>query len=397
MQKQGFWPCRRGAGYNPARSCEPCDASPNPLNPDSLFLPPDAVSTGDLRRVLVVKLRNLGDALLASPVISVLKRQAPHLEIDALVYADTADMLRGHPDLGELHEIHRDWKQLGLFERLSREWHLLASLRHRNYDLIVNLTDHGRGAWLSRLLKPRYALAPDVRSGRVYRSAYTHLYPVVGGNKRHTVEIHLDALRRIGIYPGRDQRRLTLVPGEQAYASVDQALAHAGLKEQTFVLIHPGSRWFFKCWPPDRVAALCAKLARRGLPVVLVCGPDPLEQRLLENVKMQAGPVAATFPGNLSLKELAALIGRARLMVGMDSAPMHMAAAMGTPTVAFFGPSGDVEWGPWEVPNRVLTSSHACRPCGRDGCGGGKRSECLEEIGLPEALAAIESLLGETG
>ncbi len=372
------------------------DASPSPLNPDPLFLPPDAVSPDELRRVLVVKLRNLGDVLLASPVVSVLKRQLPQLEVDALVYADTADMLRGHPGLGELHEIHRDWKQLGLFGRLRCERQLLSSLKRRNYDLILNLTDHGRGGLLSRLLKPRFAVAPDVRAGRAYRSAYTHLYPVIGGNRRHTVEIHLDALRRIGIYPGRDERRLTLVPGEAAVASVDRVLSAAGLKEKSFVLVHPGSRWFFKCWPPDRVAALCASLAARGLPVVLVCGPDPLEQRLLENVKNRTGPVAAVFPGNLSLKELAALIGRARLMVGMDSAPMHMAAAMGTPTVAFFGPSGDVEWGPWQVPHRILTSSHACRPCGRDGCGGGKRSECLEAIELPQALAAVESLLKET-
>lgn len=372
------------------------DEPPSPLNPDALFLPTDAIAPGDLRRVLVIKLRNLGDVLLTSPVISVLKRQASQIEVDALVYADTADMLRGHPDLGELHEIHRDWKQLGLFERLRREKRLLSALRRRNYDLILNLTDHGRGAWLSRLLKPRYALAPDVRAGRAYRSAYTHLYPVIGGNRRHTVEINLDALRRIGIYPGRDERRLTLVPGDAALASVDRALAAAGLKEKSFVLIHPGSRWFFKCWPPDRVAALCTSLASGGLPVALVCGPDPLEQRLLEAVKSRTDSVTATFPGNLSLKELAALIGRARLMVGMDSAPMHMAAAMGTPTVAFFGPSGEIEWGPWQVPHRVLTSSHACRPCGRDGCGGGKRSECLEEIELPQVLAAVASLLEET-
>ncbi|MGH8703238.1 MAG: putative lipopolysaccharide heptosyltransferase III [Burkholderiales bacterium] len=358
---------------------------------------PDAIDLASIRRVLVIKLRNLGDVLLASPVVSVLKLQAPHLEVDALVYADTADMLRGHPQLAQLHEIHRDWKRLGMVERLRREMRLLSRLRQRNYDLIVNLTAHVRGAVLSRLLKPRYAVAPDARPGKVYRSAYTHLYPVIGGNRRHTVEIHLDALRRIGVYPGKDQRRLTLIPGEAAFASIDQALAGEGLKEKSFVLVHPGSRWFFKCWPPDRVAALCTALAARGLAIVLACGPDPLEQRLLEEVKRRTDSVTATFAGSLTLKELAALIARARLMVGMDSAPMHMAGAMGTPTVAFFGPSGDIEWGPWQVPHRILTSAHTCRPCGFDGCGGGKRSECLEDIELPQALGAVESLLEETG
>ena len=366
------------------------------MNVDPWFLPPDAVAPTELRRALVIKLRNLGDVLLAAPVVTALKAQAPQIEVDALVYADTADMLRGHPDLTELHEIDRNWKRLSLPARLGRELQLLGALRRRRYDLIINLTDHGRGAWLARLLRPRHAVAPEAARGRLYRSAYTHLYPVIGGNRRHTVEINLDALRRIGLHPAPAQRRLILEPGAEAQAAVDRLLVEAGLKPKSFVLIHPGSRWFFKCWPPERVAALCTRLAGRGMAVALVCGPDPMELRLLERVRSQTASVTAMYPGNLSLREVAALIGQARLMVGMDSAPMHMAAAMGTPVVAFFGPSGDVEWGPWMVPHRILTSAHACRPCGRDGCGGGKRSECLEAIGVDEAMAAVGSLLEQT-
>ena len=133
------------------------------------------------------------------------------------------------------------------------------------------------------------------------------------------------------------------------------------------------------------------------MPVALVSGPDPVEQRLLSEVTSRLDSPVPSFAGTFSLKELGALIARARLYVGMDSAPMHIAAAMGTPTVALFGPSGDIEWGPWQVPHRIVTSSHPCRPCGRDGCGGGKRSECLEAIALPEVVAAVESLLEETG
>ena len=367
------------------------------MNPDLLFQPPDAINPREVRRVLVIKLRNLGDVLLASPVLSVLKKQLPHAEVDALVYSDTADMLRWHPELSELHEIRRDWKALSMWQRLGRERALLSALKRRDYDLIINLTDHTRGTRMSRLLSPRHAVGPEAPRSWLYRAAYTHLYPVIGGNRRHTVEINLDALRRIGIHPGGHSRRLTFVPGPAAESVVDEALSRAGISKGSFAVIHPGSRWFFKCWPPDRVAALGARIAASGLPVVLVCGPDPLEQRLVELVNGHGAFAAATFAGTLSLKELGALIDRARLMVGMDSAPMHIAAAMGTPTVAFFGPSGDIEWGPWQVAHRILKSSHSCRPCGRDGCGGGKRSECLEAIEVDAALAAVQSLLGETG
>jgi heptosyltransferase-3 len=98
--------------------------------------------------------------------------------------------------------------------------------------------------------------------------------------------------------------------------------------------------------------------------------------------------------GQLSLKELAALAARARLFVGVDSAPMHIAAAMGTPTVAIFGPSGDREWGPWQTQSRVVTSLiHECRPCGRAGCNDSKISECLTTLPVAQVLAACEELL----
>jgi heptosyltransferase-3 len=350
-----------------------------------------------VRRVLVVKLRNLGDVLLAAPVVSVLKAHGPHLEVDALVYADTADMLRGHPGLTQLHEVDRNWKRLGAVQHMRHEAQMLSRLRERRYDLLVHLTEHVRGIWLARLLRPEFSVAPDLRPARYYRKSFTHRYPVIGGNRRHTVEINLDALRRLGIYPTGSERGLSYAVDASAHAVVEKALAQHDLAPHSFVLVHPGSRWFFKCWPPDRIAAMCNALARAGAPVALVSGPDVIEKQLLSEVTRRLDVSLPTFAGTFSLKELGALIARARVFVGMDSAPMHIAAAVGTPTVALFGPSGDIEWGPWQVPHRIVKSAHTCRPCGRDGCGGGKRSECLEIITPQQVLDAIKSLLEETG
>jgi heptosyltransferase-3 len=99
--------------------------------------------------------------------------------------------------------------------------------------------------------------------------------------------------------------------------------------------------------------------------------------------------------GQLGLRELAALIGRARLFVGVDSAPMHMASAMRTPTVVLFGPSGELEWGPWHTTHRIVVSDHPCRPCGLNGCGGGNRSECIESIPIERVLRAIDETLAQ--
>ncbi len=354
----------------------------------------DPVPIADLRRALVIKLRHHGDVLLASPVLTVLRNHAPRLEIDALVYADTAAMLDLHPALAELHTIDRNWKKAGGLPQLRAEWELLQRLRRRDYDLVVHLTEHPRGAWLVRLLSPRFSVAPRVGgASRFWRRSFTHYFSKPSNSRRHTVERNLDALRRIGVYPGMDERRLVLVPGAAAEARVDALLAQHGLAPKSFIHLHPTSRWLFKCWPEERNAELIRALLQRGDRVVLSAAPDAREKAMVARILSQTGG-AIDLAGQLSLKEMAALSDRAKLFVGVDSAPMHIAAAMGTPTVALFGPSGELEWGPWQVPHRlVLSGAHPCRPCGIDGCGGGKLSECLTTLAVDRVVSAIDDLL----
>jgi len=355
----------------------------------------DAVPLKELRRALVIKLRHHGDVLLASPVLSVLKTHAPQAEIDALVYADTAAMLAGHPALAQLHVIDREWKSRAPWVRARAELALLAALRARGYDLLVHLTEHNRGAWLARLLAPRWAVAPAARGRlRVWRRSFTHLaaLPLAGG--RHVVESDLDVLRRIGIQPGPQDRRLVLVPGDAADRRVENLMAERGIEARRFIHFHPASRWRFKCWTVEGMAAVAAALRTDGWQIVLTAAPEAAEHRMIGAIQDRLGSPAASFAGELSLKELAALSARARLFVGVDSAPMHIAAAMGTPVVAIFGPSGEKNWAPWGVPHRVVASDrHGCRPCGIDGCGGGKLSDCLVSLEAGRVIAAARELL----
>lgn len=359
--------------------------------------PADAVDVSALRRALVVQLRHHGDVLLTSPLLSVLKHRVPALEIDALVYSDTRDMLDLHPALAQVHVVGRDWKNRGAAARLAAEWRLFAALRARRYDLLIHLSEHPRGAWLARALGARFAVAPDfARKGRRWKASFTHLFPLPPHARRHRVEVDLDALRRIGIQPGDAPRRLVLVPGEEAQRSVAALLADRGIADKGFIHFHPGSRWQFKCWPAERAAALIDALARRGERVALTAAPDEREAALIAAIRKASRADVADLSGKLSLKQLAALTARAKLFIGVDSAPMHIAAAMQTPVVALFGPSGELEWGPWQVAHRIVASgAHACRPCGNDGCGGGKVSECLTQLPLEAAVAAVDSLLSE--
>lgn len=338
-----------------------------------------------IRRVLVTKLRHHGDVLLASPVFSALKRHLPDAEIDALIYHDTRDMLSGHPALSQLHTTRRK-------SSLAESWRLFMDLRARSPDLLVHLSTNPRGAVLARLLRPALSVGLYY-GGKSYRNSFTHLYKNVNRNRRHTVENNLDALRRIGFQIDAEDKRLTLVPGADAEETANEHLLHLDLQAGNFILIHPTSRWLFKCWTEEKVAALADQLVELGHPVLFTSGPDTQEMDMLARIRARMDKPATSLAGQMTLKELAALIARARLFIGVDSAPMHIAAAVGTPTVALFGPSGELDWGPWRVASRVITSDHACRPCGLDGCGGSKRSDCLDAIPVAQVLAAAMELL----
>jgi heptosyltransferase III len=353
----------------------------------------DPVDLRGLRRVLVTKLRHHGDVLLASPVFSVLKNHAPQLEVDALVYADTAPMLTGHPSVSRVFCVDRNWKGLGLIGQAGEEWRLLQQLRGRGYDLLIHLSEHPRGAWLARLLGPRHSVAADYpRMRGWWKSSFSHLSPLPKNGRRHTVELNLDLLRRIGLQPGASERKLCFVPGEVAERDVRGMLAEHGLAPRGYIHLHPASRWQFKCWPAQKTAELIDKLQALGERVLVTAAPDEGELELIARIRALATTPFADLCGKLTLKQLGSVSRNARLFVGVDSAPMHIASAMQTPVVTLFGPSGEFNWGPWQVPHRIVASDHSCRPCGNDGCGGGKVSECLSTLPVSEVLQAVQAL-----
>ncbi|NNM50613.1 MAG: putative lipopolysaccharide heptosyltransferase III [Pseudomonadales bacterium] len=354
-----------------------------------------------LKRILIVKLRHHGDVLLISPLPSILRCHYPHLEVDVLVYADTSPLLENHPDISHIHVIDRRWRQEGLIRQLQGETHLLSTLNSRHYDLMLHLTESWRGAFLARWLRPRYAVTADYvrrRHSRWWRGSFSHHY-AQPSRLRHTVEKHLDALRVLGLYPSPIERQLILKLTDESRQRVLAHLTPHGLQNRPFVVVHPTSRWLFKCWPTAHMAELINQLQERGWPVVLTAGPDREEMAMVAAILQGCTmPPSLNLAGQLSLPDLAALIAQARLFIGVDSAPMHMAAALNTPTVTLFGPSGDREWGPWMPPHRrrILTADpeqFPCRPCGLAGCADSRRSDCLEAIPGTSVLSAALELL----
>jgi heptosyltransferase-3 len=158
--------------------------------------------------------------------------------------------------------------------------------------------------------------------------------------------------------------------------------------------IHPTSRWLFKCWRDEAMAKVIDALEESGQArAVLTSGRGEKELEKIESILKACRTRPVNLAGRVTLKQLAALSRRSRLFLGVDTAPMHIAAAVGTPVIALFGPSGEFNWGPWGDGHVVIKKDWECRPCGKDGCEGSKRSRCLEEISEEEVIKVVLELL----
>ncbi len=336
----------------------------------------------EVKKILVIKLRQLGDVLLAGAVFGVLRKRLPEARIDAYVYAEAFPMLEGHPGVDSFIGYDRNWKKLGFFRRLQKEWALWRQLRKEKYDLVINLTEGDRGALAAKVAKARIRVGFEPK-GRWQKGLYTH------GVKhcpslRHTVERNLDVLRRIGIFPEWEEKELVLSVPEEARRRVREWI------DSPFVLIHPTSRWRFKCWPVEKMRRLTEALIRKGKRLVFTSGPDEEERTMVEEIAK--GFDVVNLSGKVSLKELGALIEMSELLVCVDSVSFHMANALKRRVVAIFGPTSDITWGPWRNPEaRVVAQNFNCRPCYQDGCGGSKISDCLVTLPVGMVLKAIES------
>lgn len=346
-----------------------------------------------VKRVLVIKMRHHGDVLLTSPLFSNLKKALPNAQIDVFLYKDTLPMLEGHPAISDYLLYDRSWKKLSFLKKIVKELSLLKQVRRNRYDLVINLTEGDRGAIAAAVSGSKYRVGFDPKKSGFFgkKEAYTHIVKDCL-QPRHTVERQLDALRCIGIFPEPQDRDLFLHIPTDAKSRVETLLAKEEIRPGRFVLIHPVSRWRFKCLAPKQIAELMKNLK---IPLVISAGPDAQEIAMVEEILSLAPNIPVlNLAGKLTLKELAALIQLSQALICVDSVPLHIASALKTPVVAMFGPTSELNWGPWMHPqSRVVTQKFSCRPCFKDGCGGSKMSDCLFSLPVQTIRNAYEEVI----
>jgi heptosyltransferase III len=335
-----------------------------------------------MNNILVIKLRYIGDVLLATPVLRALRERFPDAQLTMAVNRGTEDVLKWNPDLNEILVVERSG--------LAAQFTFLQAVRRKGFDCVIDLTDGDRSAVLAR------CSAAPVRIGLNEEHRWRGLlYTTVvqpGTEAMHRVEHDLEAVRPLGIQP--KARPLVLRTSPQD----DEAAARL-LKEMTGGsaerMLQPGARYWFKAWPPDRFAELAGRLAEQHGCQILI-GGDAKERDLAESIRAKSRAPVVSLAGRLTLLQYAAVLKRCALFVGNDNGPMHMAAALGVPVVALFGPSNPAEWGPRGARTEVLYKGLDCRRCFHPTCTRGEES-CMKQITVEEVFAAAGRLLGVRG
>lgn len=342
-------------------------------------LPPGA-------RLLVIRLKSLGDALLTTPALRALKQWRPDLRLSVLLYPPFAGVLAGNPDVEEVMVLNPQ----GLAAPLEAA-RALARVRRRRFAACFNLHGGTLSALLTRASGVRHRVG--FRHFR-FRWAYTataEARAVFGRNRLHAVENQMALFYFAGL-PQGEIPPLQIFPQTAAGQAVAQKLAARGVHPGTrYALLQPTANFFTKEWPFERYAALARYLEEQhGLAPVFTCGPG--EGAKLEAVARAYGKALARLDP-LSVPELVAAIAGAVLFIGNDSGPTHIAAALGRPLVVLFGSSDSTAWSPWRAPHILVQNYYPCNPCRGDRCYAFAEPECILSITPEQVRAAVDRAL----
>ncbi len=339
----------------------------------------------DVNKILVIKLRHIGDVLLTVPVFRALRENFPDAHIAALINSGTEDVLTGNHLIDEIIVFDRGVKEINPVKRYLRELSFLRMVRTKGFDMTVDLTSSDRAAIASFVSGARYRLTYITYKGFPFKR-YLYTYLAQRDSSVHMVKQNLDILRQIGL--SYSDTSLLLDVSESDKDFIRKAVGD----ECDIVHIHPVSRISHKCWQDKYMAQLIDYIISRGFKPVITSSGDLNELKRAHNIMSLVKGAFVDLTAKTTLKQLAALSGMSRFFIGIDSAPMHIAAAVGAPVVAIFGPSSETLWEPWCEKKLVISKDLPCRlPCkNKKGC---QTYECINSITPEEVIPQIDDFI----
>jgi lipopolysaccharide heptosyltransferase II len=350
-------------------------------------------------RILLVRLRLIGDVVFTTPLIRALRRRYPDAHLTYVVEPAAAPVVQGNPHLTEIIVAP---KREG-FGRLRDDLALARELRRRKFDLAIDLHGGPRSAWLT------WASGAPSRIGYAIKGRswmYTHVVPRAADlAPRHSVVNQWDLLEPLGIGPCDPERdAVEMNEDPRAADRVRERLGKAGVPSDAPVIVmHVSAGNPFRRWPEQAFCDVIVSLAQAdpNRRIILTAGPSDLDvvRRLVETARSRLRtPESVPTVEDWDLQELRALVTRAAVYIGGDSGPLHVASTTATPIVELLGPTLPERSRPWRTPRAraeiVDVGSLPCRPCNQRHCVPGD-FRCLTGITPERVIAAAERMLKE--
>ena len=336
-----------------------------------------------MKRVLVVRLRSIGDTVLATPSLIALRRFLPDAQIDVLLEDWVAPVLEGFREVDNVLTVSRKSKK-SRFET--------ARLVRRNaYDVAFNLHGGTTATFFVRVSGARHRVGFAHYS---YKFLYNHLLSssVDFWQRKilHSAEQQLALLGFVGV-PVEDCPKSRLDVTKERADEMDLFLHVYGIDELPIALIHPAAAFDTKQWSTEKFAKIIDYFDARGIFPVVVATPK--EQKVIDEISRKTSAIFHGFT-DLELPQITALAARAGVFVGNDSGIAHIAAAVGTPSVVVFGSSNRNHWRPWtDAPNEIVYEKFACQPCAGYFCKEFDAPQCILSVKTESVIAAIEKVL----
>lgn len=338
--------------------------------------------------LLIVKLSAVGDVIHTLPSLAALRRLYPEAHITWLVEEGASDLIAGHPYLDRvLISKRKTWlKDLrrgrGVSRTLKEVKTFLEDLRDRPYDIVIDFHGLLKSAFLVFLSRGKRKLGYDSLQEM---SGWFYNEKIFEDMQKHAILRYLDFVAHLGANP--ENPEFVIPVSEENRARVDRLLGRHGIgPDDSFVAVNPVAYWDTKLWETEKFRELCRRMGEDlGTPVVLT---GSRADGMLREIS-EGRPEAVNLAGETTLRDLAEIYGRARLVVTTDSGPMHLAAAMGTPAVALFGPTDPKRTGPFGENHVVIRKDLPCSPCLLKKC---ERKACMKEITVTEVLEAVRDL-----
>ncbi|MFM0233972.1 glycosyltransferase family 9 protein [Paraburkholderia sediminicola] len=359
--------------------------------------------TNPPRSILVICTGRIGDVLLSTPAVRSLKARWPDAQIDMLVFEGAGEVLENNPDIRRVICITPHAKLTERVADVRKIW--------RKYDLGCSLRTSSLASFLCWTAgRKRIGIVAPARRSWI-KKLMLNRFVIERGHSVHTVESGVSLMAVLGITPRFEVVPPAVLNQPAQLEQLDSLLAPTNGKPYAVVHMYP--RYTYKMWHIEGWIAVLAFLHARGYAVVLTGGPAAAEVTYARDICERTGIKAINLVGKLSLAATAEVIRRARLFIGPDTSASHIAAATGTPTLALFGPSNPVRWGPWPKgwtgSSPWLTSGSgqrgnvyllqgtgACVPCKLEGCDAhvDSWSDCLLTLDANRVIDVATELLG---